>query len=193
VRAIRANSSQKLIQSRRDSFPPGLFSSSCCFLFLVVISDVQAVDPRDPFHPFLRSRWRVLQLLFGPLLGSGYYHLLSGLRFLLTFRRCGLTSPRSQCPPGTLSARPACSSHHVVSRLARACARRAAHAPRARRRDSDPPVREPTRPPTTTTTSSRSPGSSPASWTGRVRPAPSRLRWVIVHVHVHGACVALRA
>ena len=58
---------------------PGSRFRLYCFLFLVIVSDVQTVDPRDPSCPFLRSRWRVLQLLFGPLLGSGYYHLLSDL------------------------------------------------------------------------------------------------------------------
>lgn len=68
-----------------------------CLLFLIVLSDVQAVDPRYPFHPFFRSRWRVLELFFGPLFGSGYYHLLSGVRSFLAFRRSGLTSFRSRC------------------------------------------------------------------------------------------------
>ena len=39
--------------------------------FRIFTTDVQAVDPRDPFRPFLRflrSRGRVLQLLFRPLL-----------------------------------------------------------------------------------------------------------------------------
>jgi hypothetical protein len=69
------------------------------FLFLIVITDIQAVDSRDPSCPFLRSWWRVLELLFGPLLGSGNYHLLSGLRLPFAVGRCGLTSPRSRCPP----------------------------------------------------------------------------------------------
>ena len=76
-----------------------------CFLFLIVITDIQAVDSRDPSCPFLRSWWRVLQLLLGPLLGSGYYHLLSGLWLLLALGRCGLTSSRSRCPPACRWAR----------------------------------------------------------------------------------------
>jgi hypothetical protein len=67
------------------------------FLFLIVITDIQAVDSRDPSCPFLRSWWRVLQLLLCPLLGSGYYHLLSGLWLVLALGRCGLTSSRSRC------------------------------------------------------------------------------------------------
>ena len=70
-----------------------------CFLFLIVITDIQAVDSRNPSCPFLRSWWRVLQLLLCPLLGSGYYHLLSGLWLVLALGRCGLTSSRSRCPP----------------------------------------------------------------------------------------------
>ena len=61
------------------------------FLFLIVITDIQTVDSRDPSCPFLRSWWRVLQLLLCPLLGSGYYHLLSGLWLVLALSR--LASP----------------------------------------------------------------------------------------------------
>jgi len=78
--------------------PVGVKSFLHRFLFAVVVADVQAINLRDPLCPFLRSRWRVLQLLFCPLLGSGYYHLLSGLCFLLAFRRCGLTSPSLTMP-----------------------------------------------------------------------------------------------
>src|SRR6266704_6173545 len=79
---------------------PGSRFCLCTFL-LVVIAYVQTVDPRDLSCPFLRSRRRVLQLLFGPLLGSGYYHLLSGLYFLFAFGRVA-------SPPLAHRGRPSC-------------------------------------------------------------------------------------
>lgn len=75
------------------------------FLFLIVITDVQAVDPRDPFRPFLRSRRRVLELLFGPLLGSGYYHLLSVLRLLFALGRVASPPLAHGCLPACRPAR----------------------------------------------------------------------------------------
>jgi hypothetical protein len=103
-------------------------------LFLFLVADVEAVDSRDPLCLFLRSRRRVLQLFFRPLLRSGYYHLLSGLCFPCALGRCGLTSPRSRRPGRRPVRHARCSSRSFVSSAAYARLRADARARRGTRR-----------------------------------------------------------
>lgn len=93
-----------------------------CSVVLCVIfgglPDVKAPDARYLPRPFLRSRGRVLELLFRPLLGSGNYHLPSLLRLRFAFSRREASPPFAMAMAGGREAwrcDAPCSSHRLVS------------------------------------------------------------------------------